>query len=66
VAKLVREAVDRANQELAKYEQIKLFRVMEVPLTVAGGHLTSTLKVRRKAVWKAFEREFESMYQEGT
>ncbi|NUP11243.1 MAG: AMP-binding protein [Polyangiaceae bacterium] len=60
----VASAIERVNQDLAKYEQIKRFRVMDVPLTVAGGHLTSTLKVRRKHVWKAFEREFESLYEE--
>ena len=66
IEKLVSEAVERVNQELAKYEQIKRFCVMEVPLTVAGGHLTSTLKVRRKEVWKSFGREFEALYEAGS
>jgi long-chain acyl-CoA synthetase len=56
------EAVGRANEELAKFEQVKRFAVMQVPLTVAGGHLTSTLKVRRKQVWEAFRAELEGLY----
>jgi long-chain acyl-CoA synthetase len=63
IAQWAGEAVARANQELASYEQIKTFRVMDQPLTVAGGHLTSTLKVRRKQVWKSFEAEFEALYE---
>jgi long-chain acyl-CoA synthetase len=65
IERWVSEAVERVNQDLAKYEQIKRFCVMNVPLTVAGGHLTSTLKVRRKQVWKTFEREFEALYEVG-
>ncbi len=62
----IAEAVARTNEHLAKFEQIKRHRVMTVPLTVAGGHLTSTLKVRRKKVWEAFRAEFEGMYEEAT
>jgi len=59
----VAESVQRVNADLAKFEQVKRFRVMSVPLTVAGGHLTSTLKMRRKQVWQAFRAEFESLYE---
>ncbi|MBL8740993.1 MAG: long-chain fatty acid--CoA ligase, partial [Myxococcales bacterium] len=62
----VADAVERVNADLAKFEQVKRFRVMDVPLTVAGGHLTSTLKLRRKEVWQSFRADFESMYEEAT
>lgn len=65
IQRLLGEAVERVNSGLAKFEQIKKFRVMDTPLTVAGGLLTSTLKVRRKKVYEVFAREFESMYDEG-
>ena len=65
IHELVQGAVDRVNQDLAKYEQVKAFKVMSVPLTIAGGHLTSTLKVRRKEVWKSFREEFASLYETG-
>jgi hypothetical protein len=38
---------------------------MNVPLTVAAGCSPATLKVRRKQVYEAFEREFEALYEEG-
>ena len=59
---LVQAAVDAANAKLARFEQIKRFRIMERPLTVEDGLLTSTLKVRRKHVYEAFEAAFEGLY----
>ncbi len=58
------EAVARVNDTLAKFEQVKRFCLFHEPLTVAGGLLTSTLKVRRKKVWEAFARDFEALYEE--
>ncbi|MEZ4223178.1 MAG: long-chain fatty acid--CoA ligase [Polyangiaceae bacterium] len=59
---MAQEAVDRVNAHLAKFEQIKSFRIMDEPLTVSGGLLTSTLKVRRKQVYARFAPQFEGMY----
>ncbi|HVY47498.1 MAG TPA: AMP-dependent synthetase/ligase [Minicystis sp.] len=61
----VEAAVARVNAELASFEQVKRWRIMDAPLTVAGGLLTSTLKVRRKKVYEAFRRELEALYGEG-
>jgi len=63
VRALVQKRIDHVNSQLATYETIKRFRIMERPLTVEGGLLTSTLKVRRKAVCKAFQEEFEGLYK---
>ncbi|MBI2389378.1 MAG: long-chain fatty acid--CoA ligase [Deltaproteobacteria bacterium] len=59
---LVQQRIDRVNATLASYESIKSFVVMERPLTVDGGLLTPTLKVRRKKVYEAFREELESLY----
>ena len=63
VDRLVTESVARVNSHLASFEQIKKHRVMDTPLTVAGGLLTSTLKPRRKQIYAAFRRDFESLYE---
>jgi len=60
---LVQKRIDHVNAQLASYETIKKFRIMDRPLTVEGGLLTSTLKVRRKAVYHAFKEEFEGLYR---
>ena len=59
---LVQERVGKANEDLARFEQIKKFQIMDSPLTVARGLLTSTLKVRRKKVYEAFRDQFEALY----
>jgi long-chain acyl-CoA synthetase len=62
IRSLVQERVDKVNAELASYETIKKFAVIEAPLTVADGLLTATLKVRRKKVYERFREVFEGMY----
>ncbi len=62
---LVEARIARINEELASYETIKRFAILDQPLTVEGGLLTSTLKVRRKQVYAAFARELEALYGDG-
>ncbi len=62
IAALVQSRVDKVNAELPSYETIKKFAVIEEPLTVAGGLLTATLKVRRKKVYERFASTFEGLY----
>jgi long-chain acyl-CoA synthetase len=59
---LVQRRVDEVNSQLASYETIKKFAVIEAPLTVDNGMLTNTLKVRRKHVYAAFKTHFEGLY----
>jgi long-chain acyl-CoA synthetase len=59
---LVQKRIDEVNTQLASYETIKKFAIVETPLTVEGGLLTSTLKVRRKQVYQAFGKQLEALY----
>ncbi len=59
---LVQRRVDEVNGQLASYETIKKFVIIDTPLTVDGGMLTSTLKVRRKQVYSAFGSQLEALY----
>jgi long-chain acyl-CoA synthetase len=60
--RLIQERVDLVNAQLASFETIKRFTLIDTPLTVESGLLTSTLKVRRKAVYAAFLRQLEALY----
>jgi long-chain acyl-CoA synthetase len=60
---LVGARLERVNQELASYESLKRFVILDAPLTVEGGLLTSTLKLRRKKVYEAFRAELEALYE---
>lgn len=59
---LVAERIALANERLPKHEQLRAFRVVSPPLSVEGGLLTPTLKVKRKKVWETFREQFEGMY----
>ncbi len=54
--------VEVVNRELARHETIKRFFVHEQPLTVEGGTLTTSLKLRRKAVYEQLRERFEALY----
>jgi long-chain acyl-CoA synthetase len=61
---LVQSRIERVNAEVASYETIKKFAVLEPALTVEGGLLTATLKVRRKKVYEAYRAQLEALYEE--
>jgi len=46
----VKKAVERVNKQLAPFEQIRKFRVIEREFTIETGELTPTMKVRRSRV----------------
>jgi long-chain acyl-CoA synthetase len=58
------QAVDQVNRDLARFEQIKRFRVLPEMLSVESGALTPTLKVKRRVVCERYAELVESMYAE--
>ncbi len=54
--------VKEVNGQLARYEQIKRFAIVPEPLSVEGGELTPTLKVRRRTVAEKYAGLIESLY----
>ena len=62
IQELVSARIEKVNATLASYETIKKFAVIEVPLTINDGLLTTTLKIRRKKVYERFRDVFEGLY----
>ncbi|MBI5510898.1 MAG: long-chain fatty acid--CoA ligase [Deltaproteobacteria bacterium] len=60
----VQAAVDAVNRDLASYETIKKFVIAPAPLSVEDNLLTPTLKLKRAAVTKRYQRELEQLYQQ--
>jgi long-chain acyl-CoA synthetase len=58
----VQRALDAVNEELARVEQVKKFRILPRPFSVETGELTPTLKLKRNVVARNFAAEIESMY----
>ena len=51
------------NTDLARYEQIKRFTLLPNAFTMDQGHLTNTLKIKRKVVNELFAKEINAMYE---
>ncbi|NMO21925.1 AMP-binding protein [Pyxidicoccus fallax] len=62
VLKLIEEEVARANEGLARVEQVRAFRLLAREMTQDAGEVTASLKVRRKAVLELHSHLVESMY----
>jgi long-chain acyl-CoA synthetase len=60
----IQKVVDEVNLELARVEQVKKFRVLPQNLSVEGGELTPSLKVKRRVVHDKYADEIEAMYAE--
>ncbi len=61
--RLVEAEVDAVNQELARFEQVKRFSVVEPDFTPEGGELTVTLKPRRRVIEERYRELIEEMYR---
>jgi len=58
----VQAAIDRVNKTVSKAEAIKKFVILESELTQESGHITPSLKVKRKQVNDDFASLIEEMY----
>jgi long-chain acyl-CoA synthetase len=58
----VRKAVARVNRQLAPFEQIRKFRVLERDFTIETGELTPTMKVRRNRVLENHRAVVSELY----
>jgi long-chain acyl-CoA synthetase len=63
VVKMIGEKVKAVNDELARYETIKKWKLIENDFTVEGGELTPTLKVKRKVVTAQYQDIIDSFYE---
>ncbi len=62
VIAMVQEAVDELNKQLASYETIKKFEILDRDLTIEDGELTASLKVKRKVVEKKHMDKLDAFY----
>jgi long-chain acyl-CoA synthetase len=56
--------VERINERLSNYERIKKMVLLAEEMTLEGGQLTPSLKVKRRVVNQMYASQIESMYQD--
>ena len=62
VQALYRERIDEHNRKLARFEQIKRFTLLPNELTIEGGEITPTMKIKRRAVESRYAPLIDAMY----
>ena len=60
----IQSVFDSVNEHLARVEQIKKFTILDRPLTIEGGELTPTLKVKRRVVRERLQSVIDGLYAE--
>lgn len=59
---VIQTAVDDANKAVSKAESIRKFTILSSDFTIAGGHLTAKLSVKRHVVAKEFAKEIDALF----
>jgi len=62
VIEAVQEGVNRANEDLARVEQIKKFKLLPTDWEPGGEELTPTMKLKRKPIAEKYKDEIEALY----
>jgi long-chain acyl-CoA synthetase len=60
--KRIGEAVEAANAELSRFEQVKRFRILARDFSADEGEITPTLKLKRRVIEQHFAAEIDELY----
>lgn len=58
----IQHEIDNCNQDFGKWEQIKTFKLTPDIWSIEAGHLTPTLKMKRKVIKEIYKDLYESLY----
>lgn len=64
VVEMLEKRVNELQQELAKFEQVKKFKLLPKAFSMDAGELTPTQKLRRKVINDKYQDEIEEMYSD--
>jgi len=62
VIEMIGDEIKKANQSLARVEQVKKFRIIPKELDPEEGDTTATRKIKRKTMYKLFQDLIDEMY----
>jgi long-chain acyl-CoA synthetase len=64
IVDMLSRQIDAVTGELAQFEKVKKFALLERELTVKSGELTPTLKIKRRVIDERYRDVVESLYRE--
>ena len=59
---VIQTAVDEANKAVSRAESIRKFRILPTDFTIAGGHLTAKLSLKRHVIGKEFAADIAALF----
>ena len=61
---LIERQIGSLTGDLARFEKVKRFALLEKELTIEGGELTPTLKIKRRVVEEKYKKVIDELYAE--
>ena len=58
----MKRIVQRVNRQLAPFEQVRRFKIIERDFSLEQGELTPTMKLRRTKAVESFRKEIGELY----
>ena len=62
IYKLIEKDMTKFQKQLANYERVRKFVLLDKPFTIESGEITPSLKVKRKVLEQRYEKLIDSMY----
>jgi long-chain acyl-CoA synthetase len=63
INQLIEKDITHLQKDLANFERVRKFTLLDKPLTIEDGELTPTLKVKRRVVEQRYAHMIEKMYE---
>jgi len=63
IVDLYQRRVDKYNAQLARFEQVKRFHLLDHEMTIDGGELTPSMKVKRNKIEERYREQIDSLYE---
>ena len=62
VQKIYESLLRSTSRKLAAHEKVRKFLLIKAPFTIENGHMTPTLKLKRKAITNEYTKVIDSLY----
>ena len=62
VEDLIEGNLEEVQKDLAQFEKVKRFYILQEPFSIENGQLTDSLKMKRRVIMDAYADEIEEMY----